>query len=69
MFSELKKLCGCHLYLSKIRGDFVELVEYDRDRFYRVQVGRFNELAKAQKAADALKQDRFPDAFVVAVEE
>jgi rare lipoprotein A len=42
---------------------------YDRDRFYRVQVGRFNELAKAQKAADALKQDRFPDAFVVAVDE
>lgn len=42
---------------------------YDPDRFYRVQVGKFNELAKAQKAADALKQERFPDAFVVAVEE
>lgn len=42
---------------------------YERDSYYRVHVGRFDDLAKAQAEADRLKGDRFPDAFVVAVEE
>ncbi|MCX8044231.1 MAG: septal ring lytic transglycosylase RlpA family protein [Desulfobacterota bacterium] len=41
----------------------------DNERYFRVQVGRFTELSKAQYEAERLKNDRFPDAFVVAVEE
>ena len=41
---------------------------YERDRFYRVQVGMFNDLIKAQEEAARLQQDRFPGAFVVAVD-
>lgn len=41
---------------------------YDRDRYYRVQVGRFEDLGKAQAEATRLQQDRFPDAFVVAID-
>lgn len=41
---------------------------YDRDRYYRVQVGKFDELSKAQKEAVRIQQTRFPDAFVVARE-
>jgi len=42
---------------------------YDRDRYYRVQVGTFDDLAKAQAEATRLQQDRFPGAFVIAVDE
>ncbi len=41
---------------------------YDRDRFYRVQVGMFDDLVKAQAEATRLQEDRFPGAFVVAID-
>lgn len=42
---------------------------YDKDGYYRVQVGAFKDLLKAQAEVEKLKKKGFPDSFVVAVEE
>jgi rare lipoprotein A len=41
----------------------------DRERYYRVQVGAYKDLQKAQQEADSLKQKGYPGAFVVALDE
>ncbi len=39
------------------------------ERYYRVQVGAYKDLQEAQKEADRLKQNGYPGAFVVAMDE
>ena len=41
----------------------------DSERYYRVQVGAYKDLQKAQQEADRLKQKGYPGAFVVALDE
>ena len=41
----------------------------ENERYYRVQVGAYKDLHKAQKDADRLKQNGYPGAFVVAMDE
>jgi len=41
----------------------------DRERYFRVQVGKYTDLQKAQQEADKLKQNGYPGSFVVALDE